>query len=680
MTTLAAVLMGGAAKAQQPTPTDIWRMAPPNSLLVAGFDWRSDNPSMQAIMRAQTPESQDLIAKQQCAIRKAVEDLATLFGISLDFAKDIQSWAGQQWAIVVLPDGKKDMQPVFMVASSNAAEANATLQKILAPWQRIGDVTPQPDSDYPITAFKTKDKSVEIYASASGPVVAVSPSKASLKQALQCTGFAVGSPGDKAFKALSGSIFYMYADPSLLKRMDVMGVEIPMSGLGLGVSAVDAGIKVRALGYITAQGAAFLGPLFPTQQPGSLTVNPGIPSTCLVAASLPDVSGLAGMSGMLGMSKSPILSTVQALSETELSAAVTAVLPMPAGVATAMAASDEAAAEKLVKITSGLTKLKLAVKPSKLVSGIQATPVIVSEEGRIVYLAQIGKYVVLATDPQSLAGAAATIKGEQPSVIQTETYKETIANLDDSNILTTYVNLAPVQGVGYLADSMGIAQLSPLYGTLAKDLQNMQAMGLGVGFNGDTVSATIFLRAKPEFGAEIGPAAIAVAPMTAAVLFPVFARARESARKAECSSNLKQLTLAAQIYASDHNGKLPTSAKWQSQIKDYLQSDEELECSSEEVIYAFNKNLSGLYLDNIKNPSDVVMFFEAEPGLPNATGSRADATLAHNGQGWFAYADGHVWGQPEVPDQSHWVPKYTSPKPVKKAPAKKAPVHAKHRR
>ena len=47
---------------------------------------------------------------------------------------------------------------------------------------------------------------------------------------------------------------------------------------------------------------------------------------------------------------------------------------------------------------------------------------------------------------------------------------------------------------------------------------------------------------------------IAIIAILAAMLFPVFASAREAARKAACLANLKQLTLAMLMYADDHDG------------------------------------------------------------------------------------------------------------------------------
>jgi len=50
---------------------------------------------------------------------------------------------------------------------------------------------------------------------------------------------------------------------------------------------------------------------------------------------------------------------------------------------------------------------------------------------------------------------------------------------------------------------------------------------------------------------------IAIIAILAAILFPVFARARENARKANCLSNMKQLGLAVMQYAQDYDEVLP---------------------------------------------------------------------------------------------------------------------------
>ena len=50
---------------------------------------------------------------------------------------------------------------------------------------------------------------------------------------------------------------------------------------------------------------------------------------------------------------------------------------------------------------------------------------------------------------------------------------------------------------------------------------------------------------------------IAIIAILAAILFPVFARAREKARQASCLSNIKQLALGTLMYAQDYDETLP---------------------------------------------------------------------------------------------------------------------------
>jgi prepilin-type N-terminal cleavage/methylation domain-containing protein/prepilin-type processing-associated H-X9-DG protein len=51
---------------------------------------------------------------------------------------------------------------------------------------------------------------------------------------------------------------------------------------------------------------------------------------------------------------------------------------------------------------------------------------------------------------------------------------------------------------------------------------------------------------------------IAIIAILAAILFPVFAKAREAARKTSCLSNLKQIGTAMQMYAQDYDEVMPS--------------------------------------------------------------------------------------------------------------------------
>jgi prepilin-type N-terminal cleavage/methylation domain-containing protein/prepilin-type processing-associated H-X9-DG protein len=59
---------------------------------------------------------------------------------------------------------------------------------------------------------------------------------------------------------------------------------------------------------------------------------------------------------------------------------------------------------------------------------------------------------------------------------------------------------------------------------------------------------------------------IAIIAILAAILFPVFARAREKARQTTCQSNLKQFGLAIIQYTQDYDEKMPLSISGNKQI------------------------------------------------------------------------------------------------------------------
>src|SRR4028118_675254 len=52
---------------------------------------------------------------------------------------------------------------------------------------------------------------------------------------------------------------------------------------------------------------------------------------------------------------------------------------------------------------------------------------------------------------------------------------------------------------------------------------------------------------------------IAIIAILAAILFPVFSRARENARRASCMSNLKQIGLGVMQYVQDYDERYPSS-------------------------------------------------------------------------------------------------------------------------
>jgi prepilin-type N-terminal cleavage/methylation domain-containing protein/prepilin-type processing-associated H-X9-DG protein len=87
---------------------------------------------------------------------------------------------------------------------------------------------------------------------------------------------------------------------------------------------------------------------------------------------------------------------------------------------------------------------------------------------------------------------------------------------------------------------------------------------------------------------------IAIIAILAAILFPVFARARENARRASCQSNLKQMGLGVMQYLQDCDEKYPQAywylndtngsggyVHWSRMIQPYVKSDQLFVCPSD---------------------------------------------------------------------------------------------------
>jgi prepilin-type N-terminal cleavage/methylation domain-containing protein/prepilin-type processing-associated H-X9-DG protein len=142
---------------------------------------------------------------------------------------------------------------------------------------------------------------------------------------------------------------------------------------------------------------------------------------------------------------------------------------------------------------------------------------------------------------------------------------------------------------------------------------------------------------------------IAIIAILAAILFPVFAKAREKARQSSCASNEKQLGIGLLQYVQDYDEKFPTGngasgAGWAGEDYTYIKSTGVFKCPSagatDTLDYALNSNLiqsgSAITQAAMTSPVRTVVMFETISDTSTSPSS-ATETQSDTGNGIAGY-------------------------------------------
>jgi prepilin-type N-terminal cleavage/methylation domain-containing protein/prepilin-type processing-associated H-X9-DG protein len=137
---------------------------------------------------------------------------------------------------------------------------------------------------------------------------------------------------------------------------------------------------------------------------------------------------------------------------------------------------------------------------------------------------------------------------------------------------------------------------------------------------------------------------IAIIAILAAILFPVFARARENARRASCMSNLKQIGLGFMMYSQDYDEHLPYSFNyyiytgstsgtlvwWEDTLQPYVKSRQLFICPSESTPTTYTYGRSGTVpVSTFGYPVSITTSYAAnESVVATTSGSSAPTALA----------------------------------------------------
>ncbi len=183
---------------------------------------------------------------------------------------------------------------------------------------------------------------------------------------------------------------------------------------------------------------------------------------------------------------------------------------------------------------------------------------------------------------------------------------------------------------------------------------------------------------------------IAIIAILAAILFPVFARAREKARQSSCSSNVKQICLAVHMYVQDYDERMPMAvagvppAIWtfEELLNPYIKNEQLWDCPSKprsvdlsqlgkpNVSYMVDvgtpfpsgsstgrlfgapaAGTSSCSLAQIEQPATTPIMCDAEGSVDASFTIDISEAPRHNDGCNYGFADGHVkWDRPEKID------------------------------
>jgi len=180
---------------------------------------------------------------------------------------------------------------------------------------------------------------------------------------------------------------------------------------------------------------------------------------------------------------------------------------------------------------------------------------------------------------------------------------------------------------------------------------------------------------------------LALVMIIAAIVFPFFAKSRESHHPPSCQANLKQIALSFNQYQGDYNDGFPpiilsdvagekSPYGWADALQPYLKSTHILQCITEAdtkknatpdqrgyTDYWFNRNLAEKkYLSRISDEAAyTIMMGDGNDGQDETTARYSLSQLPaswrtdknspayrHLGGAWYAFVDGHTkWYKPD---------------------------------
>jgi len=263
-------------------------------------------------------------------------------------------------------------------------------------------------------------------------------------------------------------------------------------------------------------------------------------------------------------------------------------------------------------------------------------------------IASSGDYFFFATAPELIRNIQAVRKDKQPGLKSSSEYQNLAKHVPSQGNQLIYISarfgetIAQVQQQALASSGMDPQQLAVLQRLFGG---GEPSASLTIGAHTANGWQTTSVGSHDSAIAVLLAPTVGVAAVGAGLLLPALGKARSRAQHINSVSNLKQLGLAARMYANDNQDTFPPADKWCDVLREFVGSERPYKAPNDpgpgRCSYAYNAKVAGLKEDKV-DPG-TVLFFEAESGW-NVSGGielllpqpRSRATYA------IGFADGSV--------------------------------------
>lgn len=297
--------------------------------------------------------------------------------------------------------------------------------------------------------------------------------------------------------------------------------------------------------------------------------------------------------------------------------------------------------------------LKICSMPLPLPLPIQFEPTVASS----------GDYFYFATSSELVRTVQEVRQGKQPGLKSSAEFQSLAKHLPAEGNQFVYAGrrvtetLADLQRQALRGSGMAPEQLAVIQRLFGAD---NPTHSLSVSAHTTTGWHSTSVGNKDSASAVLLAPTIGVSAVVAGMVLPALAKAKAQAQTINSVNNLKQLGLAARIYANENKDKFPNAETWCDDLKDLVGSAKVYKAANDTgpgaCSFAFNAKLSGMQESRI-NPQ-TVLFFETESGW-NQHGGRELLLREPRSRGVYVigFADGSVQQvQPARLETLRWDP------------------------